>query len=323
METATHRQPPRFSCHFLNMIKAAILAGPYSHPDIPRLVQLLHDHPDVELMAFTDTSNAGRKLSDLFPTLTGETELIVSRDLDLDNIDVVFVADAKGSTRNLFLNNELPEDLRIIDMTGDFRLPGEGNPFVQGIPELNRKAMVRGAKFVSMPNPAVTAVTLALLPLAKSTALNGSVHSQIVSNLPGADTDSLSATRLDSYETDQIKAAVTSLQEDAQVDFSGILFAGDTPEGLIAVTVLPTSLQLEELRALYDEFYDDHSFTFVVDNVPDINDVRDTNKCFIHLDKDGDRLVVTTVLDTDMKGGAGNAVHAMNLLFGLLEKVGL
>ena len=98
---------------------------------------------------------------------------------------------------------------------------------------------------------------------------------------------------------------------------------GDTTEGLIAVTSVDTNVTLEELKKLYETFYEDHNFTFIVDSVPDIVDVRDTNKSFIHLDKKDNTLFVTTVLDTEFKGGAGNAVHTMNLLFGLIEKVGL
>ena len=48
-----------------------------------------------------------------------------------------------------------------------------------------------------------------------------------------------------------------------------------------------------------------------------------TNKCYVSLEKEGDRLLIDTILDTRLKGTAGTAVHVMNLLFGLHERVGL
>ncbi len=48
-----------------------------------------------------------------------------------------------------------------------------------------------------------------------------------------------------------------------------------------------------------------------------------TNKCIIHLDRIDGKLLITTVIDNLLKGGAGTAVHNMNLLFGLQETTGL
>ncbi len=48
-----------------------------------------------------------------------------------------------------------------------------------------------------------------------------------------------------------------------------------------------------------------------------------TNKCIIHLDKIDGKLLITAVIDNLLKGAAGNAVHSMNLLFGLQETTGL
>ena len=54
-----------------------------------------------------------------------------------------------------------------------------------------------------------------------------------------------------------------------------------------------------------------------------MKDVVNTNKCLIHLDKIDGKLLITSVIDNLLKGASGTAVHNMNLLFGLHEKVGL
>lgn len=299
--------------------------GEGENADVPRLVQLLHDHPDVELVAYSDPKNAELRLDELYPALKGETDLKITNKIDVNKVDVLFLVSGPAEARDFMLATDIPDDMYIIDMTGLFRhIDSEDNKrFIQGIPELNRKAMVRGARYVAMPDALVTAVALSLLPMAKNLLINEPVHTQVVRHNPLAESNSLTAKVMDAPTADQLKTALSSLQTSFDAAITGVEFVGDTTEGLIAVTTVKTGVSLEELKRIYNEFYDDHSFTFIVDNVPDITDVRDTNKCFIHLDKNDGELVVTTVMDTEFKGGSGNAVHAMNLLFGLIEKVGL
>ena len=55
----------------------------------------------------------------------------------------------------------------------------------------------------------------------------------------------------------------------------------------------------------------------------DLKQVVNTNKCLIALEKHGDTLVVTSVIDNLLKGASGQAVENMNLMFGLPETAGL
>ena len=77
------------------------------------------------------------------------------------------------------------------------------------------------------------------------------------------------------------------------------------------------------VRTLYEEYYDDHNFTYVTDKMPDLKDVVNTNKCLLHLIKEDGKLLIVSVIDNLLKGASGQAVHNMNLLFGLHERVGL
>ena len=95
---------------------------------------------------------------------------------------------------------------------------------------------------------------------------------------------------------------------------------------------VPTTVCAEEVRRLYEEAYSDHSFTFPVDEEVSVSDILNTNKCLINVARldDGSDLAlaypgikITAVLDNFVKGSAGNAVHCMNLLFGLSERTGL
>ena len=106
--------------------------------------------------------------------------------------------------------------------------------------------------------------------------------------------------------------------------------------GLSMALTLPTSDQLDLMEPsiatiryfdgdghIYTEYYERDSFTHVVDKNIDLKQVVNTNKCLLHLEKHGDKLLIISVIDNLLKGASGQAVHNMNLLFNLEETVGL
>lgn len=303
------------------MIKAAILAG--SNPAIPRLVHLLNIHPDVELVAFACPADAGRRLDDRFPPMTGETDLRISSDLDLQDIDVLFLATEPGVARNYLRNRDIPARLALIDMSGDFLIADDTHDFVYGVAETNRKLMVRGANHVAIPSATAMATVLALLPAAKNLMLNAPISVSVADDNPRADIGSLAAKAIDKNTTDQLSAVLASLQSSFAAPITGTVFSGDMHSGTMAVVSTNIAVDIDEMRRIYKDYYDDHNFTFVVDRRPDIADVRGTNKCLLHLDSRDGLLTVTAAIDSEIKGNAGNAIHAMNLVFGLFERVGL
>jgi N-acetyl-gamma-glutamyl-phosphate reductase len=80
---------------------------------------------------------------------------------------------------------------------------------------------------------------------------------------------------------------------------------------------------LDEMKKMYKDFYAGQAFTFVTDDTVDLKQVVNTNKCVIGLEKEGDKLVVHSVIDNLLKGASGHAVQNMNLMFGLEETAGL
>ena len=54
-----------------------------------------------------------------------------------------------------------------------------------------------------------------------------------------------------------------------------------------------------------------------------LKQVVNTNKCLLKLEKFGDKLLITSVIDNLLKGASGQAVQNMNLMFGLPESSGL
>ncbi|MDE6332985.1 MAG: N-acetyl-gamma-glutamyl-phosphate reductase, partial [Muribaculaceae bacterium] len=98
---------------------------------------------------------------------------------------------------------------------------------------------------------------------------------------------------------------------------------GPQSRGTMVSLLLDAATDLQHLRELYDNFYDDHNFVYLTDRPVELKDVVNTNKCLIHLQKFDGRLLISAAIDNLLKGGAGTAVHCMNLLFGLAERTGL
>ena len=80
---------------------------------------------------------------------------------------------------------------------------------------------------------------------------------------------------------------------------------------------------LTDMKKLYREFYQDDPFTFVADDVIDLKQIVNTNKCLISLEKEKDKLVIHSAIDNLLKGASGQAVQNMNLMCGFEEDSGL
>ncbi|MDE6449683.1 MAG: N-acetyl-gamma-glutamyl-phosphate reductase [Muribaculaceae bacterium] len=304
------------------MIKAGITGG--ESKVAGEIVRLLLNHPDVDLKWIQSERNAGSRVSDVHQGLIGECDMVVVSQPRWNEIDVLFNCCHTGTSR-VFLDQAMAETegIKIIDLSGDYRIASEGNEFVYGLPELNRKAMVRGAMKVANPGAFATAVELALLPLARNLLVNGDIHVAAVSGDPTlADNIRLYNAFTHSHVA-EIRQTLSSLQSSFNSRVEMVPMLGSFSRGLIAAVYLDCALSIEEVRRLYEEYYSDHNFTFVADKQVDMKDVANTNKCILHLEKHGGRLLVTSVIDSMLKGSAGTAVHNMNLLFGLSERTGL
>jgi N-acetyl-gamma-glutamyl-phosphate reductase len=74
---------------------------------------------------------------------------------------------------------------------------------------------------------------------------------------------------------------------------------------------------------MYQNYFEDHPFTFVVQDTIDLKQVVNTNKCLIHLEKVDDKVAIHSITDNLLKGASGQAVQNLNLLFGFPEDAGL
>ena len=320
------------------MIKVGILgAAGYTGGE---LIRLLLNHPEAEIVFANSESNAGNRVSDVHESLYGETNLLFTSDMPFEQTDVVFFCFGHGKSKAFLSEHKIPANVRVIDLAQDFRLAPKA---VYGLPEIHKEDIAK-ARFVANPGCFATCIQLGLLPLAKAglikhdVSVNAITGSTGAGQKPGSTThfswrnDNISIYKVFSHQhVAEIRQSLAELQGslDASIDF--IPYRGDFTRGIFCTEVVtfegeegsPTNPSAEQLVALYEDFYREASFTYYIYKAPDLKQVVNTNKALVHVDKFGNKAVITCVIDNLLKGAVGQAVQNMNIMFGRDETMGL
>lgn len=315
------------------MIRIGIIGG--AGYTAGELCRLLLNHPEAEIVFINSESNAGNLITDVHEGLYGETDMRFTDELPFEDVDVVYFCFGHGKSTQFLTDHYIPADVRIIDLAQDFRLAAEGNDYVYGLPELNRTAIL-GVQHVANPGCFATCIQLGLLPLADAGLLQGDVSVNAITGSTGAGVKPSSTTHFSwrsgnmsiykAFQHQHVPEIVQSLQQ-LQPSFEGAIdfipYRGDFPRGIFATEVITCDAPEEEIADLYRDFYSDAPFTHYVDRAVDLKQVVNTNKCLIHAERHGNKLLVTSVIDNLLKGASGQAVQNMNLMFELEEDAGL
>lgn len=296
------------------MIKVGIY-GPAAvdSPIRKQLLRLLLRHPDVDLRAVASPAGNAVPLAELHPVYSGETDLRLERVLALDNLDVLFVIDEENINDDIMARYADENDFRLIVLGNTPSLLDNPGDMEYGFPEYNRKALVRGARSAVNPSAEAMLIELALFPLAKF----GLLDSDIYISIGGAEAN-----------LSEAAAEAHKLLTTVQPSFANSIVCTPGPETtydrLDLEARFRTDIALDEIERIYDRTYEDHNFTYVVSGEGPLDeDLRGSNKCLIRLAKNDGELTVHASIDSLTRGITGNAVHIMNLLFGLYERTGL
>ena len=276
-------------------------------------------------------------MSKVHADLLGETDLVFTDEIP-DETDILFLCVGHGDAKQFLSQHQISSSIRIIDLSQDFRLTQTAQfanrQFVYGLPELN-KAQIKTALHIANPGCFATAIQLGLLPLAKAGVL-GEVYTTGITGSTGAGQGlnptshfSWRANNIQAYKTLQhqhiheIHQSLQQLQGNDGMCVNFVPWRGDFTRGIYVSAVMDCGLPLEEMRLLYKNYYSEHPFTHVSDTMIDLKQVVNTNKCLLHIEKQGSKMVVHSAIDNLLKGACGQAVQNMNLLLGLEETAGL
>ena len=336
----------------MERIKIAIFGG--SGYGGSELLRILLFHPNAEIVLVTANEHAGKTVGEVHKNLFGLTDLRFEKspeDLSaLDDIDVAFFALPHGQALNLI--PQLPAHVKAIDLSGDFRI-GDAQTFQQfyklehtatdlqkrfvyGLTETNREA-IKTAKYIANPGCFATATLLALAPMVKSGLLDGKIIVDAKTGSSGSGAKAAANThhpqRSNSFYAykpfthQHVPEVEQHLREIGEFgnDFVFMTHSLPVSRGIFASCYLETKLNItnEDLKNLYQHFYQESFFVRFVESSPDINWVKMTNFCDIAAHSNGKQIVIFSAIDNLVKGASGQAVQNMNLMFGLDEKTGL
>ena len=323
------------------MIKIGILgAAGYTGGE---LIRLLVHHPEAEIVFANSESNAGNLVADVHEGLLGDTALRFTDAMPFDEVDVVFFCFGHGKSEAFLKEHTIPEHVKIIDLAQDFRIAAPTHDYVYGLPEIH-KEQISQCQHLANPGCFATCIQLGLLPLAKAGLLTHDVAVNAITGSTGAGQKPVSTTHF-SWRTDnmsiykvfthqhlhEIRQSLAELQGSLDVDVDFIPYRGDFARGIFCTEVVkfdgeegtPTNPTAEQLADMYRAFYADAAFTHYIDKALDLKQVVNTNKALVHIDKFGNKAVITCIIDNLLKGAVGQAVQNMNLMFGIDEKAGL
>lgn len=307
------------------------------------LLRLLAGHPSVEIGAAMASSQGGdRTLPGLRRLWDGEV-----RSFDLDDLakhEAVFLALPEEAAAKA-VPCLASRGIRVLDLSGAFRLRNQAlrqkwyphtpdlpvEP-VYGLTELQRAALP-SASVVACPGCYPTAALLSLMPLARAGLLEGDIVIDAKSGVSGAGKspsqrthfsechDSISAYGIFGHrhapEIEQtLGAPVTFVPHLIPVN-RGIF------ETIYARVKRGTTAA--EVAAAMTAAYGDSPFVRLVDPLPELKYVVNTNFCDIgwRLNEHAARLVMVACIDNLVKGASGQAVQNFNLMFGIDERAGL
>ena len=313
------------------MIKVAIAGG--AGYTAGELIRILINHPLAELKYIQSSSHDGEPISSVHSDILYCPLRFSS--IDFSDIDVLFICMGHGNSAKFLAENPVPESVKIIDLSNDFRLKADAGEFVYGAPELNREK-IRAARCVANPGCFATSINLALIPLAAAGILPEEVTVTGITGATGAgqkptnDTHfSNRSANLSNYKVfthqhlGEIGETVVAAGGSAATDIAFVPVRGCHTRGIMSDVVVRLDEDLDKITEIFKTYYAAHPFVCVSDKPVYMKQVVNTNYCFLSLQKVGRKLLITAVIDNLTKGASGQAVQNMNLMFGLDEMEGL
>jgi N-acetyl-gamma-glutamyl-phosphate reductase len=323
------------------------------------LIRILQCHPEVAVTCLTSEQSAGKRISDVFPTLRGRCDIILENLEPVriaEQADIIFTALPHKAAMEV-VPTFLKLGRKVVDLSADYRLsdpavygewyethlnPANLKKAVYGLPELKR-SKIKKAKLVANPGCYPTSIILGLAPLLKKGLIDlSSIIADSASGVTGAGRsakiDSLYCEVNEGYKaygvggvhrhTPEIEQELSLLAgEELKVTFTPHLVPMD--RGILS-TIYATPTQAvsgESLAGLYRDFYHGEPFVRILGNgnLPSTAFVRGSNFCDIAplVDCRTGRIIVVSAIDNLVKGASGQAVQNMNLICGFPETTGL
>jgi N-acetyl-gamma-glutamyl-phosphate/LysW-gamma-L-alpha-aminoadipyl-6-phosphate reductase len=318
------------------------------------LTRLLVGHPDVEIAFLSSESQAGQPLSRVLPSLRYDTRaigLVLARAAELPDVDVVFSCLPTGSLPSV-LRELASKAKRVINLAGDFRLRdpaqlarhypeavGIAEAFAYYVPDLYP---VPETRLINLPGCMAVATVYALYPLLANGLIEPEVAVQAATGSSGGGKNALESHaeragnvrvhKLHGHRHGPEVAQALADLTGAQVDLQFSTVSLDVSRGIMATAFsrLKPGVEVTAVKRAYALAYRETPFVHsrpaspkFPSDLPMLSTVVGSNIAEVAAAARGRWCVTVTALDNLLKGAAGQAVQAMNLVHGLPETAGL
>lgn len=320
-------------------------------------VRLLARHPNVDIVALTANQHAGKAFGELYPQYASLPlpPMQPAEEVNWSDVDAVLCGLPHGTAQDII--RTLPEHIRIIDMSADFRLRDPSTyaqwygrhhdatdllqDSVYGLSEHYRDA-IRKARLVACPGCYPTAALTVLLPLVErklidlddliidaKSGVTGAGRSLKEQNLFSEVAEGLHpygvAAHRHAPEIEQELARLGG--RDVCVNFTPHLVPMNRGELVSVYARRADETNADAIRAALVDRYADEPFVHVVDagQSPATRHVRGSNMCLLGVfeDRIKGRVILFSALDNLVKGSSGQAIQNLNIMFGFDEATAL
>lgn len=339
------------------MIKVGIIGSTgYAGGELARL---LLQRDDVKITWYGSKSYVDQKYASIYQNMfriVDDTCMDDNMKELAGQVDVVFTATPQGLCASL-IDEEVLSKVKVIDLSADFRIkdvsvyeqwykikhptPEYIKEAVYGLPEINREK-IKAARLIANPGCYPTCSTLAIYPLVKEglidantiiidakSGVSGAGRGAKVDNLYCEVNESCKAYGVASHRhTPEIEEQLTyAAGHPVTLSFTPHLIPMNRGILITAYATLLKEASYEEVKAVYDKYYDHEQFVRVLekDVTPQTRWVEGSNFVDVNfkIDPRTKRVVMMGAMDNVVKGAAGQAIQNMNLMFGLPENTGL
>ena len=339
------------------MIKAGIIgATGYAGNE---LVRLLMGHKEVEIKWYGSRSYIDQKYAEVYQNMFEIVDDVCMDDnmeALAEQVDVIFTATPQGFLAGV-LNEGLLEKTKIIDLSADFRIkdvavyekwykiehksPQFIGEAVYGLCEVNRDK-VKHARLVANPGCYTTCSILTAYPLVKEglidpdtliidakSGTSGAGRGAKLPNLFCEVNENMKAYGVTSHRhTPEIEDQLGyACGKEVLINFTPHLIPMNRGILVTAYASLTKDVSYEEVKAVYDKYYENETFVRVLDKdvCPQTKCVEGSNYVDVNfkIDPRTHRVIMMGAMDNLVKGAAGQAVQNMNLMFGFKEAEGL
>ncbi len=317
------------------------------------LVRIIASHPDMQIFAMTADRKAGQTMGSVFPHLAYLDLPLLTKieEVDFTDIDLAFCALPHGVTHGLV--KSLPEDVKVVDLSADFRLRDAADytkwyslehtamdiqaTVAYGLPEFYRQDIAK-ARVVANTGCYVATGLLPLIPLLRAGVIDpADIVIDAKSGVTGAGRSPKEGILFSEVSEGFQAYGVASHRHLGEFDQELSLAAGTDVKVSFTPHLLPQNRGIyatiyakgsaETVLATLQQQFEKERFVHVLPmgEIPATRHARGSNMCLIGVkaDRTPGRVIIISTLDNLMKGASGQAVQNANLMLGLDEAAGL